>query len=88
MLQFCNIYKTVSKYSNFLSYGFMISKLMILSSLHVYELIFTTSSLSSFCKPKSTLETAVNNIIQIRYFLKLRTKIFRLKDQNQCQDYD
>ena len=35
----------------------MILKLMILSSLHVYELIVTTSSLSSFRKPKSTLET-------------------------------
>ena len=37
----------------------MILKLMILSSLHVYELIVTTSSLSSFRKPKSTLETPV-----------------------------
>ena len=37
----------------------MISKLMIVSSLHVYELIFTTSSVSSFHKPKSTLETPV-----------------------------
>ena len=33
MLQFCNIYKTVSKYSNFLSHGFMILKLMIMCSL-------------------------------------------------------
>ena len=43
----------------------MILKLMILSSLHVYELIFTTSSLSSFRKPKSTLETPVLNKTKI-----------------------
>ena len=40
----------------------MILKLMILSSLHVYELIVTTSSLSSFRKPKSTLETPVDQM--------------------------
>ena len=40
----------------------MILKLMILSSLHVYELIVTTSSLSSFRKPKSTLETPVQSM--------------------------
>ena len=59
MLQNCNIYNIVSKYSNFLSYGFVISKLMILSSLYVYELIYTTWSLCSFCKSKLLLETLV-----------------------------
>ena len=49
----------VSKCSNFLSYGFMISKLMILSTLYVYELIFITWSLCSFHKSKSLLETLV-----------------------------
>ena len=41
----------------------MILKLMILSSLYVYELIVTTSSLSSFRKPKSTLETPVARLV-------------------------
>ena len=59
MLQFCNIYNIVSKYSNFLSYGFVISKWMILSSLYVYELIYTTWSLCSFRKSKFLLETVV-----------------------------
>ena len=47
----------------------MILKLMILSSLHVYELIFTTSSLSSFRKPKSTLETPVEVIFDAGFLL-------------------
>ena len=59
MLQFCNIYNIVSKYRNFLIYGFVISKWMILSSLYVYELIYTTWSLCSFRKSKSLLETLV-----------------------------
>ena len=37
----------------------MISKLMILSTLYVYELIYTTWSLCSFRKSKFLLETVV-----------------------------
>ena len=37
----------------------MISKLMILSTLYVYELIFITWSLCSFRKSKFLLETVV-----------------------------
>ena len=59
MLQNCNIYNIVSKYSNFLSYGFMILKMMIMCCLHAPELNFTTCSLCSIHDPLSTLETAV-----------------------------
>ena len=79
MLQFCNIYNIVSKYSNFLSYGFVISKWMILSTLYVYELIYTTWSLCSFCKSKLLLETLVFRQINMK-FLKNYLSIMSLSD--------
>ena len=41
--------------------GFNISKLMILSILHVHELIFTIWSLCSIHKPKSSFQTPVHS---------------------------
>ena len=59
MLQNCNIYNIISKYSNFLTYGFMILKMMIMCCLHTPELKLTTCSLCSIHDPYSTLETPV-----------------------------